>query len=372
MTLPLRDILASYDRQAPLAEARTIPSACYTDPRFLDLERDAVFARSWQVVGRMDQLAEPGRYVTAELAGEPLVVVRGGDGRLRGFYNVCRHHAAAVMTEPEGTCKVMRCPYHAWTYSLEGTLKSTPEFDGVAGFDKAEHGLVPVAVTTWKNFVFVNLGMSAAEDSAASLASFLGDLPERIRPLELSGLHFFERRTYELNCNWKVYVDNYLDGGYHVPHLHKGLNTVLDYAHYSIETKGRYCVQSSPMTAGGKDADAAAVRRGKMAYYYWLYPNFMLNWYEGVMDTNLVRPLGVDRCRVVFDFYFADVSEKAAEHNQRSVAVGHRIQQEDIDVCESVQRGLRSRAYDTGRLSVRREAGEQLFHRLLHKDLSSA
>ncbi|HWL92385.1 MAG TPA: SRPBCC family protein [Phycisphaerae bacterium] len=363
---PLAASLALYDPKLPLDRASTIPAPWYTDDRIADLERRSVFAGTWQPVARTDQLAEPGRYVTAEVAGEPVVVVRGNDGALCGFFNVCRHHAAAVMTQPEGKCAVMQCPYHAWTYALDGSLRGMPDWDGVRDFDKQNYGLVPARVETWENFVFVNL-----DANALSLSEFLGDMPARVAPLKLADLKFFERRSYDLACNWKVYVDNYLDGGYHVPHLHKSLNTVLDYSEYKIETRGNYCLQWSPMAAG-KDSETASVRRGDTAYYYWVYPNFMLNWYEGVMDTNLVLPLGVDRCRVVFDFYFADVGPNAMDYNQRSIAVGERVQQEDIDVCESVQRGLKSRAYNAGRLSVRREAGEQQFHRLLHADLSRA
>lgn len=363
MSHPVADILQMYHPGDPLDRASTIPAPWYTDPRIHDLEAKAVFGATWQLVARLDQLSEPGRYVTTEVAGEPLVVVRDADGELRGFFNVCRHHAAAVMTEPQGQCSVMQCPYHAWTYALDGSLKGMPDWEGVADFERRHYGLVSVRVEAWENFVFANL-----DAGAPSLVDSLGDLPARVEPLKLGSLAFFERRSYDLNCNWKVYVDNYLDGGYHVPHLHKSLNTVLDYSEYKIETKGNYCLQWSPMSAG-KDADTARVRRGETAYYYWVYPNFMLNWYEGVMDTNLVLPLGVDRCRVIFDFYFADVGPAALDHNQKSVAVGERVQQEDIDVCESVQRGLRSRAYVAGRLSVRREAGEQQFHRLLHHDL---
>ena len=184
----------------------------------------------------------------------------------------------------------------------------------------------------------------------------------------LRNLHWLERRKYTIDCNWKVFVDNYLDGGYHVPHLHKGLDSVLDYSNYTIECGQRHCLQSSPMVTTD-NTDVAATRTGDRALYYWIYPNFMINCYAGVMDTNLVRPISVDRTEVIFDFYFADVSEAARERNLASVAVGDQIQQEDLDICASVQRGLKSRVYDAGRLSVRREAGEHLFHRLLHTDL---
>ncbi|MGC2722748.1 MAG: aromatic ring-hydroxylating dioxygenase subunit alpha [Candidatus Acidiferrales bacterium] len=361
----LKESLASYNAAAPLPDAHTIPASWYTDPRVAQLELQNVFSRAWQVVGRTAQVEKPGQYVTASVAGEPVVAVRGSDGTLRAFFNVCRHHAMTVMNEPCGHTQHMRCPYHGWTYNLEGALRGMTEFEGVCNFDRAQNGLLPIRVETWENFVFVNLDMHAG-----SLQEFLGALVGLAKPLGFGGLQFVERRSYTLNCNWKVYVDNFLDGGYHVPHMHKGLNSVLDYTNYTIENVNRCCVQSSPVAVDkSSEASAAATRKGDRAYYFWQYPNFMLNWYEGYLDTNLVLPLGVDRCEVIFDFYFGDTSESQMPYIRESMGVSERVQQEDIVICDGVQRGLSSRAYQAGRLSVRREAGEHLFHRLLAADL---
>jgi len=367
----IKKIIGGYDPSAPLTHASTIPASWYTDADVLQLEKRTVFSNSWQLAARLDQLREAGNFVTTEIAGEPIVVVRGNDRQIRGFFNVCRHHAAAVMTESEGTAPQMRCPYHGWTYSLEGALKGMPDFSGVCDFDRASNGLVAVDVATWEQWVFVKLG-GRSGDSKSSLDDFLGnDLVNQINALAIDRLHWMERRRYTIDCNWKVFVDNYLDGGYHVPHLHKGLDSVLDYSSYTIENGERFCLQSSPMVSADAEAQTGEVRTGDRARYYWIYPNLMINCYEGVMDTNLVRPLAVDRTEVTFDFYFADVSESARERNLASIEVGDRIQQEDLDICKSVQRGLQSRAYNAGRLSVRREAGEHLFHRLLYADLKS-
>ena len=366
MPQPAADLVALYNPSAPLEEAWTIPAPWYLDKHFAALERDRVFGANWIAVGRADQVAEPGDFFTVELAGEPLVVVRGADGELRAFFNVCRHHAAAIVTAPYGCAENLRCPYHGWTYGLDGALKGAPEFAGVCNFDRAQNGLVSLRVAVWEQFVFVVLN-----PSAPSLESRLGNLLARVAPLSLSSLHFFSRKTYMLACNWKVYVDNYLDGGYHVPHLHKGLNSVLDYKEYTIENSERYSLQSSPILASSEHADVAATRTGDRAWYYWLYPNFMVNIYDGVMDTNLVLPLATDRCLVQFDFYFSDVSPEAQARNEESVTVSDRIQDEDVAICESVQRGLASRAYHAGRLSARREAGEHLFHRLLAADFTA-
>jgi choline monooxygenase len=364
----VRDLLNLYNPLDPLDHAWTIPSPWYFDTQIAELEQQSVFAKTWQIVGRADQAREKGTFFTADLAGEPLMVARGEDGVLRAFYNVCRHHAAAVVTEAQGSAKQFRCPYHGWTYEIDGALKGMVEFEGVCNFDRGKNGLAPVKVDTWENFVCVNL-----DEHAAPLRDFLGKVPEIVAPLQLTKkLKYFDRRVYTLHCNWKVYVDNYLDGGYHVPHAHKGLSGVIEYTKYTIENFERACLQSSPLSSGKtSEAGVATTRRGR-AFYLWLYPNFMINAYEGVMDTNLVLPLSVDKCAVIFDYYFSDVSKKAAKHNLASIKVSEKVQDEDMAICDSVQRGLASRAYVAGRLSVRREAGEHLFHRLLHADLARA
>jgi choline monooxygenase len=368
MDRSLSEIVHSYDANAPLERASTIPSDWYVSPQIGELERRTVFARSWQMVGRTDQVRTPGQYISGVLpSGDPVVIVRGADGVLRAFFNVCRHHAAAVVTDCEGSAQTLRCPYHGWTYSLAGELKGTPDFAGVRDFDRSANGLVPMDVATWETWVFVKV-----TSGAPSLEAFLGQaLTNGVRNLQLEKLYWLERRHYTIDCNWKVFVDNYLDGGYHVPYLHKGLDSVLDYSEYTVEPGGHACLQSSPIVSDGADTKVGAVRGGDRAFYYWIHPNFMINCYGTSMDTNLVIPHGVDKTEVVFDFFFADVSERALAHNRASIQVSEQIQDEDVSICTSVQRGLASGAYTAGRLSVRREAGEHLFHRLLSADLKA-
>ena len=362
----LSSLLNLYNPNDPLEKASTIPSPWYFDPGIARLEQESVFATTWQVAGRADQVKEKGQFFTTDIAGEPVIVARSEDGVLRAFYNVCRHHAAAVVTEAQGCAKQFRCPYHGWTYGNDGALKGMVEFEGVCDFKRAKNGLVPVKVDTWENFVFVNL-----DGHAAPLRDFLGAIPGIVAPLQLTKkLKYFDRRIYTLHCNWKVYVDNYLDGGYHVPHAHKGLSSVIEYTKYTIENFERACLQSSPLSSNSKSESGVAATRQGRAFYLWIYPNFMINAYEGVMDTNLVLPMGVDKCAVVFDYYFGDISKKALKNNKESIKVSEKVQDEDMAICDAVQRGLASRAYVAGRLSVRREAGEHLFHRLLHADLT--
>ncbi len=196
-------------------------------------------------------------------------------------------------------------------------------------------------------------------------------MPDQAPPLD--ALRFVARREYEAACNWKVYVDNYLDGGYHVHTIHPGLAGVLDYAHYRTEVHAWTSMQISPLKPAAAADSTARTRTGDAAQYWWVYPNFMVNLYQGVMDTNLVLPLGPDRCRVVFDFYFAETEGAQAESFMRdSMAVADRIQQEDMQICEQVQHGLGSRSYSAGRFSVRRENGGYHFHQLLGRRLRAA
>jgi choline monooxygenase len=358
----LSALLGAFDPALPLERAHTIPSPWYFDPELYELERHTVFA-GWQAVGRLDQLRGPGSYLTAEVAGEPVAVLRDGDGTLRAFHNVCRHRAAPVLTEPCGTATRLRCRYHGWTYDLTGRLRGVPEFEGVADFRREDHGLVPLAVDSFGPMVWVHPGTPAQ-----SLADFLDPMPLRlIQDLGVEGLRWHARREYDLACNWKVYVDNFLDGGYHVNSVHPGLAGVLDYSRYRTDLYAHANVQVSPLKPAEGGAVEGAVRVGENAYYWWVFPNFMLNLYAGVMDTNIVQPLGPDRCRVVFDLYFAEGTPP--EFIGPSIAVTDQVQQEDVGICEDVQRGLRSRSFSTGRFSVRRENGGYHFHQLLARRL---
>jgi choline monooxygenase len=352
----------TFDADLPLERARTIPASWYRDDGVYEAERRAVFGDSWLVAGRRGMVEAPGSYLTTTVAAEPIVAVRDQDGTLRAFVNVCRHRAGVVMTEPCGQASRLRCRYHGWTYDLAGRLRGVPEFDGVADFHRDEQGLPPLAVAEWGPYVWVHGGANRP-----ALADLLAPLPERTAR-QVEHLIFARRTEYELACNWKVFVDNYLDGGYHVNTVHPGLAGIVDYSRYRTEVFGHASVQISPLKApAAGSADVAGVRGGSEAHYWWVFPNFMLNLYDGLMDTNLVLPLGPERCRVVFDFYFAPGTSEEFMHD--SIAVADRIQQEDAGICEEVQRGLGSRSYDTGRFSVRREAAGYHFHQLLGRRL---
>jgi choline monooxygenase len=350
-----------------ISRAWSVPSAWYTDPAVLVAERDKIFGRTWQVVGHRQQVASPGDYFTCELMGEPLLIVRGSDGNLRGFYNVCRHRAGPP-AEGCGSRKVFRCGYHGWTYNLEGSLISAPEFEGVQEFNRDEFALAPVRTEEWFNLVFVNL-----DPEAAPLQESLGQLCEQAERFNFTGMKFFERRTYDMKCNWKTYVDNYLEG-YHLPSVHPGLNRELDYNAYIVEPHEHHVRQWSPIR-GAQPGDATprryqGTREDLTTDYFWIFPNWMLNCYPDNVSLNIILPLEVERTLAIFEWYLPekDLDSPAA---RASVAFSDEIQVEDVAICEAVQKNLRSRSYQRGRFSVKQEKGVHAFHRM-YADAMSA
>ena len=349
----------NYKFDANLATAETPPAAWYSAPEFLAQEKEKVFSAAWQLVGRAEQLAQPGQFFTADIAGESIIVARGEEGKLRAFSNVCRHRAGPVAAG-EGTCKRFRCAYHGWTYTLDGALLGTPEFDGVKNFDHSAHLLPQFQAKTWGGLVFANL-----DAQAAPLIETLEDLPERLVGRGMSKMKLAARKEWELDANWKVYVDNYLEG-YHIPLVHPGLNQEIDYGQYRTETKRFYSIQHSPIRRDSATRLRLSDDAEEAALFIWIFPNLMLNIYPDNYSTNLVVPLGPERAQTIFEWYFRDPdSPETQEKLQQTIAFSDEIQIEDIKICEDVQRGLRSRYYEPGRYSVRRENGVHHFHGLL-------
>ena len=340
--------------------AWSIPAPFYTDPEVGAQENERIFARTWQVVGRGEQLAKPGDFFTTELLGEPLLLVRGAQGELRGFYNVCRHRAGPP-AEGCGSRKLFRCGYHGWTYGLDGALISAPEFEGQAGFDPKQFTLTPVRAEEWSNLIFVNL-----DPGAEPLVKTLRRLPQQVERFGFDGMKLFERRSYDMNCNWKTYVDNYLEG-YHLPSVHPGLNRELDYNAYTVEPYARHVRQFSPIR-GAQPGDAMPRRYQEAAGdlttdYFWIFPNWMLNCYPDNVSLNIVLPVSADRSLAIFEWYLPekDLGSAAAK---ASVEFSDQIQIEDVGICETVQKNLHSRSYRRGRYSIKQETGVHAFHRM--------
>ncbi len=349
----------AYQFEPNLAAAATPPSWWYTDAGFLAAEQEKVFGRTWQLAGRAEQVAEPGQFFTTEIGGESVIVARGDDGKLRAFSNVCRHRAGPLATGT-GNCKRFRCAYHGWTYALDGTLLGTPEFDGAQGFDRTSHLLPQFQAKTWGALIFVNL-----DPQATPLSETLEDLPGRLADRKLARMKLAARKEWTLDCNWKVYVDNYLEG-YHIPSVHPGLNREIDYGAYYTETKRYYSIQHSPIRR--EVAERLRIGDGPhdAVLFAWLFPNLMLNVYPDNYSTNLIVPLGAERTLTVFEWYFTEPEAPATQEKlKQTIEFSDEIQIEDIKICEAVQKGLRSRHYSQGRYSVKRENGVHHFHGLM-------
>jgi choline monooxygenase len=341
-----------------IARASTIPARLYNDPVYLELERERVFAHTWQLVGRVDLVHEHGLYFTAYVGNDSVVVLRDRE-LLRGFHNVCLHRAGPVASGC-GKRNTLQCRYHGWTYNLDGSLRHAPEMQGVERWSPEDMHLAPVQVDRWGPLVFVNL-----DGKAPPLIEVLEDIPRRVAPFRCEAMRWVLRKEWEIACNWKVYVDNYLEG-YHIPIVHPGLMKEIDYARYETETSGFWSLQHSPI----KRRDGARLRSDPTqpdsdAQFYWVYPNLMLNVYPDNFSTNLIVPLSPRRTLTVFEWFFREPRSPAVQETVRqTIDFSDEIQREDIGICEAVQKGLESRTYDVGRFSVRRESGVHHFHRL--------
>jgi choline monooxygenase len=352
-----------------LAHAETIPARWYTDPKQLELEREKIFWQTWQAFAHSAKVREARSYATGEIAGEPCVAVRGSDGVLRALSNVCRHRASTIL-EGEGCAKSLRCPYHGWTYALDGRLLAAPEFEGVKNWEREAVRLPEMRVEEWGPFVFVNV-----DGNAPALKEVMGDIPEQVAAIgcPVSQLHFSYRRDYLIKCNWKVYIDNYLEG-YHLPAAHPSLFRELDYNAYRVDTYRYYSSQYAPIRPPRAGCNGqrryGSENAGDRALYYWIFPNFMLNVYPDNLSSNIILPVGHDQTLTIFEWFTYKQGSEAKEISPETVAFSDEIQQEDIRICENVQKGLASRTYDRGRYSVKRENGVHHFHSLLTEFLA--
>ncbi|KLD64942.1 aromatic ring-hydroxylating oxygenase subunit alpha [Dyella japonica] len=335
-----------------LTLARALDPKYYFGEPMLAMEQRAVFARSWQLVAQQDQLTGPGDHVVEHIGGVPVLIVRGQDGVLRAFPNVCRHRAGPLALCNGKGARSLHCKYHGWTYTLEGQLRSAPEMQDACDFRVEDIRLPTLRVHEWQGLVFV-----ALDENTPAFDEVYGGIAERIAPIDLSAMRYLRRDSYDLDCNWKVYIDNFLEG-YHLPHVHPGLSRVLDYRAYDTELFPWHSLQSSPLR------NSAEIYGDGQAFYYFVYPNVMLNIMPGRLQTNRILPLGPGRCRVEFDYYYAQ-DEAAQKRIAADQTFSDEVQQEDIDICEAVQKGLASGYYQPGRLCPKREGGVWHFHNLL-------
>ena len=337
-------IAKGYDKKPE--RSSSLMADAYTDPSWFAFERRAIFAQSWQWICHVEKLREPGAYVTAEIAGRPICVVRDKSGQLRAFYNVCKHRAHELL-RGEGRTAVILCPYHAWSYNLEGRLVRAPHSEALEQFDQGSICLDAVQVEEFCGFVYVNLsgdGPSLQEQSGGLHAEIMQWAPD------VENLTFAHRLTYDIKSNWKNVVDNFLEC-YHCPVAHKDFCSLVDMDTYRVTTHGIY---SSHMAEAGKTANAAYSVEGatvKDHAVWWLWPNTCLMRYpgRGNMIVMHIIPVSVDRTFETYDFFFEGAEPNTAEREAIRY-IDDVLQVEDITLVESVQRGMNTPAFSQGRI----------------------
>ena len=355
-----------------LDQGVTLPFSWFADPDIFRLEQDRIFARSWQYVGVTDWVSQPGEYFTGHIGLVPVVIVRDHDGNLNGFVNICRHRATEV-AQGRGQRETLQCPYHAWTYGLDGCLRHAPRSDLEPGFDASRFSLRPVAVDTWGPFVFANRDLDAPP-----LAEFLGGLPGIVAGagIDFDRMAFHERQEWEMQANWKAIVENYLEC-YHCPTAHPGFSKLIDVAPeaYRLSSDRWFssqvgAVRQRVLDGGGTpDYRPASVDVGE-AHFHYLWPTFTINVFPG--KPNLAAfaffPIEPGRTMTVTDYFFGEDMTRAeiAEIQE----FGNQVGMEDLALVESIQRAAASGGLEEGQLLLQSEHLIQHFQRLVERALA--
>jgi len=323
-----------------LETASALDPSYYTRDDVYAFEMTHIIAPSWQIIARAGLVSGSGDVIARKLGDVPIIVLRTPSGQLKGFYNICPHRAGPLATCDARGTKRLRCGYHGWAYSHDGDLKSAPEMTEAENFDLQDIRLTPIDVKEWNGLIFARTGNGPSfDDVYGGIDEIIGD--------GLKNLSHHKSILYEVECNWKVYADNYLEG-YHLPFVHPGLTSVVDYADYITELGEYWSVQRSPV-----DEDCGPYAAGE-GLYFFIHPNTMFNIMPGRLQTNRIVPTGLKSCQVEFEFYYGPGAEFRAEDDFK---FSDEVQEEDRMICEHVQKGLTSGVYKPGRLSPARENG---------------
>jgi glycine betaine catabolism A len=353
----------------------TLPGAYYGEPAILEAEWERIFHRSWLYAVREERVMASGDYVTVQVGRESVLIVRDRESRLRAFYNVCRHRGTRLCDEAAGSLKAIRCPYHAWTYGLDGRLAAAPNMKGGDGFLKEEFSLYPVALEVWRGFVFINL-----DPGCGPLSGSLEGMPERVQRYPLEGLRIASHAVHEVEANWKILIENYQEC-YHCPGVHPELcdliplyrtGTVDDPANQEpalfrdgAATFTRSGATRRPLFTGLSERDTRTFN-GEL-----ILPNTWFNFLPDFVQTRTLWPLGPTRTRLVTDWLFEAETMAREDFDARDVLeFTNLIAEQDWKVCEGVQRGIVSRAHRHGVLTPQEE-GPGLFNRWLLERLET-
>jgi choline monooxygenase len=354
--------------EATLDQGYTLPAEWYTSAEYFQKEQAHIFRHAWHYVARRDQLARHGDYITCRAGNVPIVVVCDEAGELRAYANVCGHRGSEIVL-CSGNRKTLQCHYHGWTWGLDGKLLAAPRSkEQATPFNKDDFPLISVQVASFGPFVFVN-----PDPHAPPLLEMLGELPRLIADTgaDINALRFREQRVYDLECNWKVVVENFLEC-YHCSIAHQGFSDLIDLNRYRVTPYDYYSVQRGPLKASAEEQGFYGMNTGSQeGIYTFFWPNFMLNSYPGPGNAslNLILPVSENRTRAIYEFYYVDGFPEE-EADKLTDFIDH-VQREDIVICEAVQRGLASGFYHQGRLMLSHENGIQHFQKLVYRALAA-
>ena len=356
----LDQIRGRYD-ESPL-RSYSINTRSYIDPRFLEIEREQIFHRSWQFVCHEEKLREPGSYVALSVEGQSVLAMRNRSGDLKAFYNVCKHRGHELLFG-EGRTNRITCPYHSWTYDLDGSLVVAPRSEHIENFDSKDICLEPVQIEEFCHLVFVNL-----DPDAAPLAEQTGNLGAEIMHYapDLARLTFSTRLTYRIQANWKSVVDNFLEC-YHCPVAHKGFSSMIDMDTYQVQTHGIYSSHMAKARTGANNAYDIADATVTDHAVWFLWPNMTLMRYPGRGNFMVWRfyPVSAEETYEEFDFFF-ETAEPNDTEKEALRFIDDVLQPEDIHLVESVQRGMHTPAFNSGRYMVDADGSGMSEHAVHH------
>ncbi|MDB5055134.1 MAG: (2Fe-2S)-binding protein [Bacilli bacterium] len=318
----------------------TLPYNLYTDPQVLEQEKEKIFSYAWNYVGHINQVEKNGDYFTCEAAGEPIIVVRGQDGELRAFYNVCPHRATKLEKEEAGNKKILQCSYHGWTFKLDGQLHKAPNFKDTEDLCSGSHCLRAVKLETNTSLIFVNL-----DENAAPLAETYSDFFADLSQFGFIGkLKKYEVKKRVVKCNWKAFIDNFLECD-HCPIAHPGFVATLDMSKYNI-INGQNCnIQGSSVKSNRNDLDDAEVKEGR---FYWIWPNVMYTVYPGPGNLSAIQMIPIDNETTLGVYTFYLEGDDPTKEQKELMAFAEQVRIEDVEIVELEQIGFRSRAFNQG------------------------
>lgn len=332
---------------------RNLDPALYVDPAILPRERQTIFARTWQLLGPASQVAERGQYVTADIAGIKIFAMRGRDGTLRAFHNVCRHRGAQLLQEKAGRCATIRCPYHQWVFADDGQLVTAPWFGDDPDFRAADWPLEPIHVAQWRGLMFV------AIDPQDDLVNQLGDLVAELAGEPIETYAIVKSDTVVFDANWKIYTDNFVEG-YHIPGVHPKFFAAIEFDQFKTTAHQGFVRMTAPPRDG-------LFYRGK---WLWMWPNWTLSLFDGGMNTSRINPIGTVKTEQIYHFYFADTSEAARPAQEKTIAVNLDVVREDYGICVQTHQNYAAGNYSAGPLSPRHEQGVHYFQQRVKESLT--